>query len=633
MPAPRSTRCHREAGVTTSRCCTRRTRSGTCRTSPSAPDSPHRSRGRAARPRSGRSPSPWASARTRSTSCTDGRCERASRNEPSGRSRPSRSRPRPPLASTRAQYGPGGSRRSSPSAPSSSSRTTSSCSAVRSIRPSGLRLRGVRCRRSPRTSSKRRRFAPRPSRRRCMPPCCPTLSASSPHRRGSRAGRTARFVRSWRRRFARSLPRPWRSARRCSFCICSAYDERRGQGRRLPHRLRRVPRSCGGRDRSLGPRACLAAVDLGRRERLRRGLLHGRRIDAAIRQAEQRLVAVVARDAEDRAAELERVLARARAESISLIVEEERRIVDSRRAAIAEREQASGRELSDALAETQRRVEQRLAEWSEDLERAQANLFEQMQRLAGRQRRLIEEAEERLAAGAEGLEAESEQQRAALMKLREEVERAAEQAITTARAELEAHTVERRRALNELTERLRRRESELRGAIEREQSDALQAIQGAFKDVEQRLVERLERVVERTSRQHADAAAAEFADAIKRSREDSAQRLSRELERAVESFAHGAEGLMSQRLENVGQAATQRLDRRLAEADALLATRRDEVVAALEQRLAGAERELRQRLEELAADGEAERGVLEARLFELQRRVDAALAHAQTLES
>ena len=366
---------------------------------------------------------------------------------------------------------------------------------------------------------------------------------------------------------------------------------------------------------------------------VRRGVLHGRTIDAAIGQGEERLVAVVARDAEDRAAELERVLTRARAESISLIVEEERRIVDSRRAAIAEREQASGRELSDALAETQRRVEQRLAEWSEDLERAQANLFEQLQRLAGRQRRLIEEAEERLAAGAEGLEAESEQQRAALMKLREEVERAAEQAITTARAELETHTVERRRALNELTERLRRRESELRGAIEREQSDALQAIQGAFKDVERRLVERLERVVERTSRQHADAAAAEFADAIKRSREDSAQRLSRELERAVESFAHGAEGLMTQRLENVGQAATQRLDRRLAEADALLATRRDEVVAALEQRLAGAERELRQRLEELAADGEAERGVLEARLFELQRRVDAALAHAQTLES
>ena len=90
---------------------------------------------------------------------------------------------------------------------------------------------------------------------------------------------------------------------------------------------------------------------------------------------------------------------------------------------------------------------------------------------------------------------------------------------------------------------------------------------------------------------------------------------------------------MSERVANVGQAAEQRLNRRLADAEAAIETRRDEVVAAVEQRLAAAELELRQRLDELAADGEAERGVLEARLFELQRRVDAALAHAQALRS
>src|SRR6266576_1744541 len=97
---------------------------------------------------------------------------------------------------------------------------------------------------------------------------------------------------------------------------------------------------------------------------------------------------------------------------------EERKIVDSRRGAIAEHERASAGELSDALADTQRRVEQRLTAWSEDLERAQENLFDQLQRLVGRQRRLIEEAEERLAADAERLESESEAQREALVKLR-----------------------------------------------------------------------------------------------------------------------------------------------------------------------------------------------------------------------
>jgi hypothetical protein len=361
---------------------------------------------------------------------------------------------------------------------------------------------------------------------------------------------------------------------------------------------------------------------------VRRGALRARRIEGEIERAEARLARIVARGADERSAELERVLARARAESLSLFADEERRIVESRRTAIAKREQVAANELSDALAETQRRVEQRLAAWSEDLERAQANMFDQLQTLAGRQRRLIQEAEERLAADAERLESDSEGQRGAFAKLREEVERATEQSIANARADLETHTVERRQALHELNERLRLRERELRGALEREQTEALQSIQASFQDVERRLVERLERVVERTTSHHADAAALQFADAIKRSRDDSAKRLSRELERAVEAFARQAEGMMSERVANAGQAAGQRLDRRIAEAEAAIDARRDEVVASVEQRLAAAEQELRQRLEELAADGEAERGVLEARLFELQRRVDAAHAQA-----
>ena len=98
------------------------------------------------------------------------------------------------------------------------------------------------------------------------------------------------------------------------------------------------------------------------------------------------------------------------------------------------------------------------------------------------------------------------------MKLREEVERATEQSIESARAELETHAVERRQALHELNERLRLRERELRDALEREQNEALQSIQMTFKDVERRLVERLERVVDRTTAQHVDAAAMQFSE-------------------------------------------------------------------------------------------------------------------------
>ena len=50
-----------------------------------------------------------------------------------------------------------------------------------------------------------------------------------------------------------------------------------------------------------------------------------------------------------------------------------------------------------------------------------------------------------MAADAQRLESESEVQRGTLVKLREEVARAAEQSIEAARAELETHAVERGR--------------------------------------------------------------------------------------------------------------------------------------------------------------------------------------------
>ena len=55
----------------------------------------------------------------------------------------------------------------------------------------------------------------------------------------------------------------------------------------------------------------------------------------------------------------------------------------------------------------------------------------------------------------------------------------------------------------------------------------MQRLQSMFGDVERRLTERLERVVERTSGQHAEAATIQFAEAIKSSREEAGRRLSR----------------------------------------------------------------------------------------------------------
>ena len=187
------------AGATTSRCSTRRTRSGTCRTSRSAP-------GLA-------SPFSWTrcGAALAGVRARDGRrrarARRAARPTAAdadpgadavGARRRRRSRPRRRSASTRASRGRGGWRRSSSPAPSSSSRTTSSCSAAPSTRRSGSRSPGARCRRCPRTSSKRRRCASRPLRRPSTRRSSRTRSACSPRRCGSRGGRKARCGASWR---------------------------------------------------------------------------------------------------------------------------------------------------------------------------------------------------------------------------------------------------------------------------------------------------------------------------------------------------------------------------------------------------------------------------------------------------
>jgi gas vesicle protein len=120
----------------------------------------------------------------------------------------------------------------------------------------------------------------------------------------------------------------------------------------------------------------------------------------------------------------------------------------------------------------------------------------------------------------------------------------------------------------------------------------------------------------------------QFGEAIRRARDDAAQRLSRELDRAVEHFAKEAQGVLAERLAHVADAGGQRLERRLSEIGSSLEHERDELVAELQRRVADAEGELRSQVRALAADAEAERTVLNARLQDLQRRIDEALSEA-----
>jgi hypothetical protein len=159
--------------------------------------------------------------------------------------------------------------------------------------------------------------------------------------------------------------------------------------------------------------------------------------------------------------------------------------------------------------------------------------------------------------------------------------------------------------------------------IEREEVEAGQRIRAGFEDVQRRQIEQMERIVQRATTTYSDEAAAQMAALVKSGREHAAQRLSRELDRSVEVFAREAEAVLAERLAHVGDAGAQRLERRLTDATNALERQRDEWMIALDGRIAELEADVRRRLEDLGADAEAERAVLEARLRELVRRFDA----------
>jgi len=355
-------------------------------------------------------------------------------------------------------------------------------------------------------------------------------------------------------------------------------------------------------------------------------LRSARRMDEQLSRAQARLHAVIAKEADERGAELERTLARARADSVSLLTEQERRIAEERRAAAAERSRTTADELGEALTVAQQQVDARLTAWADDLERAQRGVVDQLGQLAQQQKQLITEAEARIAADAERLEAESEQQRAGLVRLRDDLARATQEAVATGGAELEAYASERRRSLHELNERIRRRERQLSELIEREETEAVRRIQAGFADVERRQLEQLQRILSRATSSYSDAATQQFADVVKSSREAAATRLSRELDRAVQAFAREAQTVLAERLAQVGNAGAQRLEKRQEQVSAGFERQRAEAIEAFEARLVQAERDLRRRLDGLAADTEAERAVLEARLRELGKRIDETFA-------
>jgi hypothetical protein len=353
---------------------------------------------------------------------------------------------------------------------------------------------------------------------------------------------------------------------------------------------------------------------------LRRALSRVWAMDARLAESQAELLASVEREKTALGKDLQLTLARARADSRSLLEEQERQIAEERRTLVSQWERDATATLGDKLNLVQAEMEQRLAGWSQDLDRIAEATKTRIAELEQRQQQVLREIELRLAADAERLSAESEEQRAGVAKLRTELNRTLEDALGVVRSELDVHAADRRRALHELEERMARRERELTDQAQREEVDAVQRVKAGFEDVSRRQIEQLERAVNRAVASHADEAAQRFSQLVKTSREDAAKRLARELDRAVSTFSREAETVLAERLAHVGDAGAQRLESRVANVGKDLERRHDELVQAQDQRLSELESEMRRRIEDLRSDIEAERGVLEARLQELVRR-------------
>jgi hypothetical protein len=355
---------------------------------------------------------------------------------------------------------------------------------------------------------------------------------------------------------------------------------------------------------------------------------HQRLLEREIEHGKSAFDEVVAHELAQRADELSNTLARLRADSLSQLAEEERRIAEERRRDVAERERDATERLSAQLVAAQAAVEQRLADWTNDVGKLQESLTDDLKRVEARQKVLMTEANSKIGQDAERLQTSVEEQRQLVTRLRAELTTAGQEVMQQANTELEQHASERRLALHELADRLRKRERDLQELVEREANEATQRIQLALGDIERRQVEQLQRIIGRETARYTEAASAQFDTTIRSAREEAARRLSRELDLAVERFAREAEGVLTERLNHVSDAAAARVEERLARLRAALERQRDDALNSLEERSHQVESALRERLHEIAADAESERSVLEARLHDLSRRLDELTARA-----
>lgn len=298
---------------------------------------------------------------------------------------------------------------------------------------------------------------------------------------------------------------------------------------------------------------------------LRRARASASRTDALVAEARRGVRAAADEEATVQSEQLRVAIARAHADALSAYATEERKLSDDRRGELAVRERELSERLAETLAVVERRVQERLRAWEADLERAQSALADEISALEQVQRQRIVGVEARIEAEAAELGTTVEQQRAAAVRLREELEATTKDALAQALDELQSQADDRRRAIEDITERLRQHEHAVAEQVDRAESDAWTRIESAFTELERRQVVELERATAREVDRLSEAGALEFENRMRAIREEAAGRLREELDRTSETFLRRADMMIADQLQQAADAAAQRLDDRIVE--------------------------------------------------------------------
>ena len=352
------------------------------------------------------------------------------------------------------------------------------------------------------------------------------------------------------------------------------------------------------------------------------GLKRTRRIEHELERSRTMLRTELDGEVRSRVGELERILARARADSSSQLAEQERAMAETRRNSITDAEQSVKEKLAQMLAKTQREVEERIESWQRDLGNSETAISREVSELIRGVQGTVQQAKARIQADGERISAESEEHRASIARLREEMSESIEQALTGNHDDLEKFANERRRAIQEIAERLIRREREVLERVEREETEIERRIVAGAAEIERKQLEQLQRFTDRTMSSVSDDHASQFDDAMSEAREEAARRLRRELERAVEAYGRKAQTMLDDRLRALSAESASKIEKQLRGALEEMRERAEKSWAALEKRVAGFELELRARLENLGTETESVRSSLQARARQTHRRPD-----------